>query len=230
VKVLIGFDPRESEAARVACESLRRVTNGEVTPTFLVNSKLRDCGLLTRPVDTRGGQGYDIASNAPVSTEFAISRFLTPILAQEGWALFTDSDVVFREDPRNMLREVQAKHAVNVVKHAPIRQGGTKMDGQVQTLYARKNWSSVMLFNCDHPANRRLSLRDINDRPGRDLHAFYHLHDEEIGTLDPRWNHLVGVNPDPIPPGGIAHFTLGGPFTPGWAGGPHDDLWLEAAR
>ena len=90
-----------------------------------------------------------------------------------------------------------------------------------------------MLFNCDHPANRRLSLRDINDRPGRDLHAFYHLHDDEIGDLDPRWNWLVGVTgpqhygADTL---GIAHFTLGGPFTPGWAGGPHDDLWLEAAR
>jgi len=232
-RVFIGYDHREHRAAEVAAASLRRVTNGGIAPTFLKAHKLREMGLLTRPVDDRG-QRYDIVSNAPASTEFAVSRFLTPLLAQEGWALFVDCDVVFREDPRNMLMYADPRQAVHAVQHEWLLDTTPKMDGQVQTRYPRKNWSSVMLFNCDHPANSRLSLRDVNERPGRDLHRFYWLHDSEIGSLHPRWNWLVGVQPEAIYAGqgqGIAHFTLGGPWLEGWKGAEHDDLWLrEAAR
>jgi hypothetical protein len=101
------------------------------------------------------------------------------------------------------------------------------MVNQQQTIYPRKNWSSVMLFNCNHPANRRLTLHDINNRPGRDLHAFYWLHDEEIGTLNPRWNWLVNEQERPLDVA-IAHFTNGGPWIAGWIPAPFDDLWLEA--
>lgn len=228
MKVFIGYDHLEHEAARVAAASLRRVTNGEIAPVFLRAGRLREMGLLTRPVDDRG-QRYDIVSNAPAATEFAISRFLTPLLAQEGFALFVDCDVVFHADPREMLKEVKAEHAVSVVKHVNGGQGNyTKMGGQAQTAYPRKNWSSVMLFNCDHPANRRLSLRDVNERPGRDLHAFYWLHDNEIGELWTGWNWLVNVNDRPQPLC-ISHFTLGGPWLPGWKGAEHDEIWNEAA-
>lgn len=228
MKVFIGYDEREHEAARVAAKTLREVTNGEVVPTMLCAAKLRDHGLLTRTSDHRGGQDYDLVSNALKSTRFAISRFLTPILAQEGYALFVDCDVVFREDPRHMLQEVHARHAVSVVQHSNGGQGNyVKMVDQVQTPYPRKNWSSVMLFNCDHIANRRLSIRDVNERPGRDLHALYWLNDHEIGSLAPRWNWLVNVGAPQQ--GGIAHFTLGGPWIPGWAGAEHDDLWRGSA-
>jgi hypothetical protein len=67
-----------------------------------------------------------------------------------------------------------------------------------------------MLFNCDHPANRRLSLDDVNHRPGRDLHAFYWLHDDEIGELPGEYNWLVGLQPEPECPK-IVHYTLGTP-------------------
>lgn len=230
MRIFIGFDEREPEAARVAAKSLREVTRGQLEPTFLRADRLRDHGLLTRVSDHRGGQDYDLVSNAHKSTRFAVSRFLTPLLAHEGYALFVDCDVVFHMDPREMLGEVKAEHAVSVVKHPPLAGEGTKMGDQVQTAYLRKNWSSVMLWNCDHPANRRLSLRDVNERPGRDLHAFYWLYDNEIGELWPGWNWLVNVNPVRPQPLCISHFTLGGPFTPGWAGAEHDDIWLEAAR
>jgi len=72
-------------------------------------------------------------------------------------------------------------------------------------------------------------LQDINERPGRDLHAFYWLHDSEVGTLTPDWNWLVNVQGRPLFPS-LAHFTTGGPFTPGWKGAEHDDIWLEASR
>jgi hypothetical protein len=103
------------------------------------------------------------------------------------------------------------------------------MDGQAQVAYDRKNWSSVVLWNCDHPANARLSLADINERPGRDLHRFYWLADSEIGELPPAWNWLVNVRPEPACVG-IAHFTEGGPWLPTWRGAPNDELWWESSR
>jgi hypothetical protein len=226
--VYIGYDESEHDAAMVAAKSLREVTNGEIEPEFLWVDKLAAQGLYWRPVDHRG-QNYDLISSAPASTDFAASRFLTPILRQSGFQLFCDCDVVFLEDPREMLHEAVTGSPVYVVKHehAPVEQ--TKMVNKVQTAYPRKNWSSVMLFDCDHIANRRLSLRDVNERTGRDLHSFYWLNDGEIGRLNPRWNWLVNVQPEPKRRGGIAHFTLGGPFNPGWKSAPHDELWYQAA-
>ena len=229
--MFIGYDAAEPEAVRVAAKSLNEVTNGELEAEFLDSEKLVSQGLLYRPLDHRG-QAYDIISGSPVSTDFANSRFLTPILCQEGFALFTDCDVVFQEDPRNMLDDTGAQeHAVYVVKHRHKPVENRKMGGQIQTTYYRKNWSSVMLFDCDMLANHRLSLRDVNERPGRDLHRFYWLNDAEIGELHPRWNWLVNVQPPSVEHSGrgIAHFTLGGPFIAGWKGAPHDDLWWRAA-
>ena len=104
MRVFIGYDEVEQDAAMVAAKSLREITNGELVPEFLWVDKLAAQGLYWRPVDHRG-QTYDLISGAPASTDFAASRFLTPILCQSGWALFVDCDVVFLEDPREMLRE-----------------------------------------------------------------------------------------------------------------------------
>jgi lipopolysaccharide biosynthesis glycosyltransferase len=233
VKIYIGYDEREHEAAVVAEKSLHRVSKGQLKPEFIRAGRLAAQGLLTRISDHRGGQDYDLISNAKKSTRFAVSRFLTPMLCQQGFALFVDCDVVFREDPREMLTEIKSEHAVSVVKHDYRSSHTWKMVDQVNTPYARKNWSSVMLFNCDHKANRRLSLRDVNERPGLDLHQFYWLGDDEIGALDPRWNWLVNEQDDPsFQPdgGGIAHFTLGGPWIKDWKPAKHDEIWMEAWR
>lgn len=227
MRVYIGYDGREADAYRVAVKSLR-TNSPQATEHPLDADRLAAFGLLRRPQDRRG-YIYDIPSNAPCSTDFAISRFLVPHLAQTGWALFVDCDVVFLSDVAELFEQADPDKAVMVVKHRMPETGGTKMDGQAQVSYPRKNWSSVMLWNCDHPANKRLSLQDVNERPGRDLHAFYWLHDSEIGSLTPDWNWLVGVQEKPMRPK-LAHFTLGGPFTPGWKGAEHDELWLEAAR
>lgn len=229
MKVYIGYDEREHRAVEVALKSLRRVAP-DLEPELLCAGKLADQGLLTRVSDHRGGQDYCLVSNAPKSTRFAISRFLTPILCQSGYALFTDCDVVFCKDPREMLPAVEARHAVSVVQHSYTPAAGTKMVNQVNVAYSRKNWSSVMMFNCDHPANRRLSLRDVNERRGLDLHQFYWLAEDEIGNLPSTWNWLVGEQPLPYNQVGIAHFTRGGPWLDGWKGGEHDSLWLEAAK
>jgi hypothetical protein len=225
VKIYIGHDGREQAAYDVAVRTLAK--HSRIVPEPLSIERLSERGLLRRTVDRRG-QMYDLPSNAPCATDFAISRFLTPILAQTGWALFVDCDVVFMADPAELLAIADPSKAVMVIKHDQAG-GGYKMDGQVQTTYSRKNWSSVMLFNCDHPANRRLSLVDVNERPGRDLHAFYWLADSEIGELPEEWNWLVNVEPKPEAPK-IAHFTNGGPWFPTWPGAEHDEIWLEASR
>lgn len=224
MKVYIGWDKAEADAYNVAAASLERCSGLVAEP--LEVERLRSVGLLQRPVDDRG-QKYDFISNAPCSTDFAASRFLVPILCQSGWALFTDCDMVFHDDPRKLLDEVaDSKYAVQVVKHQP-HGGGTKMGGMVQTTYPRKNWSSVILFNCDHPANQRLTLYDVNNRPGRSLHAFYWLHDSEIGELPSRWNWLVNVEAEIENPA-ITHFTKGGPWLSEWAQRNYDDIWLKA--
>lgn len=223
MKVFIGYDESEPEALEVARSSLLCRASGPLDITPLDLRRLAACGLLRRPTDRRG-QRYDILSNAPASTDFAISRFLVPILAQSGWAAFLDGDVIALDDISKMFALADERYAVMCVKHTQQGAEATKMDGQAQTRYPRKNWSSVMLFNCDHPGNRRLSLNDVQERRGFDLHQFYWLADSEIGELPQRWNWLVGIESEPTDPA-IAHFTLGGPFTPGWRGGDYDHLW-----
>jgi hypothetical protein len=234
MRVFIGYDQNEHKAAYVARRSLLRVTKGEITPELLCIDRLVAQGLIWRTFDRRGGQSYDLVSQAPQSTDFAISRFLTPIIGS-GWCLFVDCDVVFLRDPRQMFPPPPHPDSglgglpVYVVKHNHEPHSPWKMVNQIQLPYARKNWSSVMLFNCEHDANHRLSLRDVNERPGRDLHRFYWLHDNEIGALDPEWNWLVDVEPRPEKLG-IAHMTLGGPWLEGWKGGSFDEEWHEAAK
>jgi hypothetical protein len=217
----------------VAAKTLLEVTKarGVIEPEFLEVDALRARGLLTRIRDERGTQDYDLISNATYSTRFNVSRFLVPILCQTGPALFVDCDVVFARDPREMLAEVSDSFfpPVSVVRHNHVPTRTVKMMQQAQNAYTRKNWSSVMLFNCNHAANRRLSLWDVNNRHREELHAFYWLADVEIGHLEPAWNWLVNEEPRPHNLG-IAHFTNGGPFNADWLGAPHDELWLEAQR
>lgn len=224
--VYIGFDSREPKSYEVARRSLLKHASIPVHIVPLNAMKLAETGLLRRPQDTRG-QRYDILSNAAASTEFAISRFLVPILAQHGWALFVDSDVVFLDDVAELFSLRDERYAVQVVKHPYEISGANwstaKMDGQQQLGYRRKNWSSVVLWNCDHVANMRLSLADVQERRGLDLHQFYWCNDAEIGELPPEWNWLVGAQEAPQTPK-IAHFTLGTPEV--GVMGEHAGLWL----
>ena len=228
MKVYIGYDEREHRAAAVCMKSLLDATRGEIDPEFLSLGALQSRGLLTRLNDKRTLREYDLTSNAHYSTRFNIARFLVPILCQGGMSLFVDCDMVFERDPREMLREAPSRLPLSVVKHEHEPTRSVKMMEQAQNAYPRKNWSSVMLFNCDHPANRRLSLWDVNHRTRQELHSLYWLHDDEIGSLSPSWNWLVNEQPKPDNLG-IAHFTNGGPFNDGWPGAEHDDLWLKHA-
>jgi len=226
VRVFIGYDYREQVAFEVAAKTAQRF-GCEVIPLY--EGRMRLSGMLTRPLDRRG-QRYDMNSDAPQATDFAIARFGVPMLAHAGVVLFADCDVVFMEDPHQLLDLIDLSKAVSVVKHAiPKALPTLKMDGQVQSWYPRKLWSSITVWNCDHPANARLNLTTLNQWPGRDLHAFKWLDDDDIGELSPEWNWLCGLQPKPEHPK-IAHFTLGTPDMPGHEDDPYAEIWLEARQ
>lgn len=222
--IWIGFDPRERDAFEVCVHSIRRF-NPHV-PIFAVDlSVLRRRGLYQRPTERRDGKLFDVLSDAPMSTEFAISRFLVPELATNfDLALFMDCDMLVRCDIGELFNLADETKALQVVKHSYEPGETVKMDGQPQTSYPRKNWSSVMLFNRNHPALKTLTLAKINTWTGRALHGFNWLADEFIGELGPEWNHLVGVY-GPNPDAKIAHFTLGVPSMDGYATCEHAGEW-----
>src|SRR5262245_6569837 len=227
MRVFIGWDPREEQAYQVAKTSIWRRATRDVGVVPLILKDLNH--ILTRPVEKRNGQLWCPISEAPMSTEFAISRFMVPFLQREGWALFMDCDVLCLSDITKLMDQADTRYAVQVVKHANYQPAEKlKMDGQVQTAYSRKNWSSVVLWNCGHPAHVRLTREALNTWPGRDLHAFKWLLDEEIGELPRGWNYLVGVSPT-MPMGNIhiAHYTLGTPDMPGMEWGELSHQWWK---
>lgn len=194
----------------------------------LVLSELRAQGLYTREHETRldghSHRTFDAISNAPMATEFAISRFLTPIIAREGWALFADADVMARVNLHALFDKADSSKACMVVKHDHKPTSSTKMDGQAQTSYERKNWSSVVLWNCDHPGARALTVKRVNEERGLWLHQFSWLDDSDIGELHPRWNYLVGHSDPSIQPA-LVHFTDGTPSIPGYEDVAFADEW-----
>ena len=231
MKVFIGWDAGEMKAHTVACYSLQAHARTHHDVRRLALDELQAKGLYTRGT-LRGerGQLWDVVSEAPMSTGHAIARFFVPMLCgYEGWALFTDGDVLFRDDIGTLMDYADEKYAVCVVKHPPMPESAEKKDGHVQTAYPRKNWSSVMLFNNAHPSNQALWKTVLNQWPGRDLHAFKWLTDDQIGTLPARYNWLVNVSaPEPDP--AIVHYTLGTPDLAGHEHDPFADEWRITAK
>lgn len=172
-----------------------------------------------KPIDRAALEALQIYTrerNPNESTEFSMTRWLTPWLAgYDGWALFMDNDMLCKADIQELFDHADPTKAVMVVKHDYQVEEGIKLDGQRQTNYPRKNWSSVVLWNCAHPSNRQITPDLINNVSGLYLHRFMWLKDEEIGELPKDWNFLVG------PQSGIykdfknakmVHFTDGGPY------------------
>jgi hypothetical protein len=230
LSIWIGWDPREADAFAVARHSIKRHAIAPIPVRGLVLTDLRTGGLYTRPT-RRGVNGRLIDElsvrgdyDGSMATEFACSRFLVPKLAKSGWALFMDGDMLVRRDLLALFNQADPTKAVMVVKHDHQPRETVKMDGQAQTRYARKNWSSVILWNVDHPANQALTMELVNSVPGRDLHRFCWLDDALIGDLDPQWNFLVGHSDPDIDPA-IVHFTDGTPAMEGYEDCEYADEW-----
>lgn len=227
--IWIGFDRRERDAFEVARRSLLLHLTESIPVHALVLSEVIASGLYRRPIEFRKGAAdlsvmWDTLSDAPMSTDHANARFLVSHLADRGWALFMDGDTLARSDVARVFDDLDPAKALYCVQHVHAPSRATKMDGQIQTRYARKNWSSFMIFNCEHPANAALDLDLINRLPGRDLHRFCWLDEDEIGALDPKWNFLVGHSDPSIDPA-IVHFTDGVPDMAGYENVAFADEW-----
>lgn len=221
LKVFIGYDSRESVAYHVACSSIIRHASGPVSITPLVQSQLREKGLYTRE---RG---------KTESTEFSMTRFLVPYLCGYGdWAIFMDCDVVVQGDVYelwNIARQDYRKNdyrAVWCVQHDYTPNSKLKMDNQVQTMYPRKNWSSVMVFMnkfCD-----RLTPAYVNQASGTDLHRMVWAGEDprNIGHLPKEWNWLVGEY-EPNAEAKLLHYTLGGPWFFNHRNCDHANIWYR---
>jgi lipopolysaccharide biosynthesis glycosyltransferase len=240
--VWIGYDEREVLPYAVARHSVKTWADRSTTVHGVVLSHLVDWGWYKRKTEVmypeQGGEIlWDAISGAPMSTQFAISRFFVPHLIKKawpskgGWALFVDCDVLVRTYLSDLFfaAEQQPDKALVCVSHNHIVvEGEAKKEAQIQQNYARKNWSSVMLFNRNHPSNEKLTIEMLNTLPGRDLHRFCWLKDHEIGFVDKKWNHLVGVPSSEVENPAIVHFTNGGPWLPKYVTVPYADEWREA--
>jgi hypothetical protein len=200
--VFIGWDSRETVAYHVLAHSIIRRARMPVSITPIGNELLPEF-LWDRP---RGE--YD-------STEFSNARFLVPALMNyEGWAVFMDCDMLCMADICELFDQADSKYAVMVRKHEmTVKLGSRKFLDQEQTAYSRKNWSSLMLINCAHPAWRHVNA---NDDDGLRMHRFEFLEHGEIGAIKGSWNELLA--PGEYTGAQIAklwHFTLGGPWH-GW--------------
>lgn len=216
-KIFIGYDSREDIAWQVARHSLLRHADNDLVVIPLRQTVLRELGLYNRP--------YDVNS----STEFSLTRFLTPYLAaQDGWVLFSDCDFLYTSDVREAFEGLDKDKAVYCVQHDYTPAHQVKMDGKQQTVYPRKNWSSFMIFNCDHPDVRALTPEVVNRATPAYLHRFEWVRDDtSIGRLDLDWNFLEGEYPKPERTPRVIHYTNGGPWFDEWQNCDYADLWLK---
>lgn len=164
------------------------------------------------------------------SNQFIYSRFLTPYLNNfTGWAIFADGDMVCNADIAELWALRDESKAVQVVKHDYKTKQKVKYLGNKNEDYPRKNWSSLVLWNCGHPANIVLTPEFVSDKPGSYLHRFSWLSDDLIGELPKEWNWLAIEYPD-NPMAKIVHFTLGTPCFKEYANTSMASLWYENYR
>ena len=155
MRVFVGWDKREPVAYDVAHFSLARRATIPVEITPIKLDELRERGIYRRGEDPLA------------TTDFTYSRFLTPFLAgYQGWALFCDCDFLWLADVAELMELADPSKALHCVQHDYRPTETTKMDGQIQTVYPRKNWSSLMLFNCNHPSVRTLTPEIVNTETG----------------------------------------------------------------
>lgn len=211
MKVYIGWDPRDAQAYEKCKRSLLKNTKSEVEVHRLVDWDLRQKKVYWRPYYVDGtGQKHDGIDGKPFSTEFSFTRFCVPVLEdyRDEWVVFCDADMLWVADVMDLMELVDPTKAVMCVKHNHKPPETVKMGGAIQTLYPRKNWSSLMVMNPSRCTN--LTKYVVNNMDGSWLHAMCWLEDDQIGGLPEEWNWLEGWSKPDIKPK-IIHHTRGTP-------------------
>lgn len=208
IPIFVGYDPRESVAYHTFCQSVLSQSSEPVS----------FCPLALNTLSEYSEEHKD------GSNQFIYSRFLVPhLMGHKGWAIFADGDMVLNDDIANLWALRDYRYAAMVVKHDyktkhPVKYLGAKNDD-----YPRKNWSSVILWNCQHLANRVLTPDYVTKATGAHLHRFEFAAEDQIGTLPATWNWLVGEYDDAD--ASLYHYTIGTPCFDHYKDCQKSDLW-----
>jgi lipopolysaccharide biosynthesis glycosyltransferase len=207
IPIFIGYDPTEAIAYHTCVNSIIRYSSIPLAITPLALPHLKKL------------QGYN-AHLAAGSNQFTYSRFFIPeLMNYNGWAIYMDGDMIIKEDIANLWKLKDYKSAVMVVKHDYKTKSSIKYLGAKNEDYPRKNWSSVVLWNCGHIKNKMLHTYKTIE-----LHRFEWLNYDEIGSLPVEWNWLVDEY-GPNDNAKLIHYTLGTPCFNECATGPMTDEW-----
>ncbi|CAB4138112.1 RfaJ Lipopolysaccharide biosynthesis proteins, LPS,glycosyltransferases [uncultured Caudovirales phage] len=209
IPIFVGYDPREAIAYHVCSNSIIRQASQPVSIIPLALNLFRD---------------YN-ETHTDGSNQFIYSRFLVPhLMNYSGWAIFIDGDMIVRDDIVNLWNLRQEDKDVMVVKHNYKTRMKEKYLGAKNEDYPRKNWSSVILWNCNSQVNRQLTPEFVQQATGAQLHRFTWINDANVGELPREWNWLpdeYGANPEAK----LLHYTLGTPCFHEFADTPQADEW-----
>ena len=195
VDMVVGFDQREAVAYHTFVQSV--VDNSSVPVRFL-------------PLNTKSLSDYTELHNDG-SNDFIYSRFLVPhLMNYSGWAIYADGDMVCLEDIEKLWDQRDKKFAVQVVKHDYKTKIKNKYWGNKNEDYPRKNWSSLIIWNCEHPSNKILTPKFVQQQTGAFLHRFTWVKDHEIGDLAVEWNWLA-MEYEEKQDINLIHYTIGTP-------------------
>jgi lipopolysaccharide biosynthesis glycosyltransferase len=214
ISIVVGFDQREAVAFHTFTQSVIEKASLPVIFIPLAGNTLKDY----KETHTDG-------SNA-----FIYSRFLTPYLNDfKGWAIFADGDMICQADIKELWDLRDDSKALLVVKHNYKTKASQKYLGNINENYPRKNWSSLILWNCSHPSHKILTPHFIAKQSGKYLHRFSWLDDNDIGELPMEWNWLAIEYPVNIK-AKLVHFTLGTPCFMSYRNTEMANYWLEANK
>ena len=195
IPVFVGYDPREAIAYHTCVNSIIRNSS---RPVAIV------------PVALNLFKEYS-ETHTDGSNHFIYTRFLVPYLMDyQGWAIFIDGDMIVRGDIAELWDLKQYTKDVMVVKHDYKTRMTEKYLGSPNEDYPRKNWSSVILWNCNALRNRILTPEFVQQSTGAFLHRFSWIADDRLGELPAEWNWL-DVEYEYNPLAKLVHYTLGTP-------------------
>ncbi len=143
-----------------------------------------------------------------------------------GLALFIDGDMLVRTDVGELFNDPLMHLGCKVVKHDYKTKHPVKYLGSPNEDYPRKNWSSVILWNCGFFPNRALDPGFVDAKSGAFLHRFSWLADHQIGELPIEWNKLV-LEQELSPTDKLRHFTIGTPCFADYADCDGADEWHQ---
>ena len=212
LNIFVGFDQKEAIAYHTFAQSMIENCSIPLSITPLAENNL----------------DHYSEKHADGTNKFTYSRFLVPYLMDfKGWAIFADGDMVCLNDLKELKHFFNPNIAVSVVKHNYKTKYKVKYFGQKNEDYPRKNWSSVIIWNCGHPKNKILTPEFISQKEGSFLHRFSWLKNIEIGELPKTWNWLA-IEYKEKKNLNLIHYTLGTPCFKEYSKKSLSDFWKKS--